>query len=315
MNPKTLVVFSHFDCENKVDDYVVYYLSRLAQMGFDVVFVSTSDLGSDERDRIRNHCLKVICRENSGYDFYSYKVGLLESGISLDSYQNVVLCNDSVYGPLRDLSGLFRRMEAENCDVWGLVESEEIERHLQSFFLVFRRAVLDSGALGQFFNEVEVLQSKREVIDMYEIGLSRQMIARGFKLKGCYSGANAWRRFQVFLRVTRSRQYSRSKTVSFAVGIARMCARILRNTALDFIEVFIQGKANRTHQYWDDILRKGVPFVKVDLLRSEVLGARVAGLVLDRINATTDYPVEIIRNHVLRTRYYYSRRCSPERAP
>ena len=99
-------VFVHYDKQNIVDDYVIYYLKELKIVTNTIIFVSTSDLANKERKKLEKYCDKIIIRENVGYDFYSWKIGLKILG-TLNIFDEIILCNDSVYGPLVKFQTIF----------------------------------------------------------------------------------------------------------------------------------------------------------------------------------------------------------------
>lgn len=177
-----LCVFAHFDRQGVVDDYVVHYLAALADLGCVIVFASAAGRLDDESiGKIRPYCVKIIVRDNAGYDFASWRDGLAVAG-DLSRYDRVILANDSVYGPLRDLAQMFRTLESRDAAVWGITDSLRYGRHLQSYFLVFERTVATSATFRQFWRELPDYRFKHSVIMQCEVGLSKRLARAGFKL-------------------------------------------------------------------------------------------------------------------------------------
>ena len=77
---------------------------------------------------------------------------------------------------------MFRAMEGRRADFWGLTFNTQRSGtpHLQSFFLVFRRPLLDAGALEDFFAERPEHATRNEAIDRFEIQLTDHLRRRGF---------------------------------------------------------------------------------------------------------------------------------------
>ena len=179
---KRLCVFSHFDRDNRIDDYVVYYLEQLHNLGCETVLVSTSgSLEGTGVDKVRPYCRRIIVRENRGYDFGSWKVGLRDAG-NISSYDGLILANDSVYGPIRDLQEVFHDMDARGYSAWGITDSLQIKYHLQSYFLVLEKIVLDSPEFTDFWDNLPHYRFKRSVIWNCEIGFSQRLLRAGFRL-------------------------------------------------------------------------------------------------------------------------------------
>lgn len=195
----TLCVFAHFDRDHVIDDYVVYYVQRLHELGCEIVFVSTAEhLSAAEIDKVRPYCHRVLVRENVGHDFGSWKVGLATI-VDLDRYRRLILANDSVYGPLHDLAGVFTAMEQTGADFWGITDSHRYRHHLQSYFLVFNGPVLRHAAFRRFWNRLPFYAFKHVVVWRGEIGLSGALQRAGFRLRAfCdYAGLRSTRREEV----------------------------------------------------------------------------------------------------------------------
>ena len=72
-------------------------------------------------------------------------------------------------------------MALRSCDFWGLTANrEQGGEHLQSYFLVFRRAVLDSGVLRAFLGGVRELSGRNSVVVMYESKFTEVLRKAGF---------------------------------------------------------------------------------------------------------------------------------------
>lgn len=186
---RRLCVFSHYDQGNLVSDSVWIYLEQLRAVGCDIVFVSTSPLHLHQNKpqwrRLLKTCDEVIVRKNVGYDFGSWKFGLKGREAELEKYDEVILANDSVYGPFLPLSIYFSAMEESNdYDVWSFTESFENRYHLQSYFLVFRLRRSDKVVklLLQFFQSYPYLSQRRAVVRMGELRLSRWLQRYGLRV-------------------------------------------------------------------------------------------------------------------------------------
>ena len=132
----------------------------------------------------QNSTIHVLFEKHGAYDFGSYRRGLevaQEQGL-LNQASHVLFCNDSVLGPLGDLAPVLARMQAEPDQAWGLTASHQLTPHLQSFFVLLARPLLEHTALQQFFQSIEPQASRHAVIERYELGLSRALLAAGCKL-------------------------------------------------------------------------------------------------------------------------------------
>ena len=122
----------------------------------------------------------VVRRPNVGYDFGSW-------GAALTAYPEiaakslVVLTNDSLAGPYGPLDDLLTRIEASPAEVWAATANEQPQVHLQSYLLGFRGGVLAREPLRGFFAGVRAQDTKRDVVQTYEFGLSELVRSHGLK--------------------------------------------------------------------------------------------------------------------------------------
>ena len=130
------------------------------------------------------HC-QALFGHHGEYDFGSYKRGLqhAEQLNWLDSATHVLLCNDSVYGPITDLAPVIAPMLERSDEAWGLTESHQLTPHLQSFFLLLGASVLKCPGVRGVFEAVEQQPHRQAVIEHYELGLSQALLRQGIELK------------------------------------------------------------------------------------------------------------------------------------
>ena len=181
-----LCIFSHYDKDDIIDPYVIYYLRNLFDEGFDVVFVSTaSNLKDTDIDKVKDFCRGILIKENIGYDFGAWKSGLEWIGDELFDYEKLLLCNDSVYAPIYPFDEVFQQME-DQYDFWGITDSYEVRYHIQSYFMFFERSVFSDEVFINFWKKYKIYKNKMNIVLNYEIGLSQKLLHRGFSL-GAYA--------------------------------------------------------------------------------------------------------------------------------
>lgn len=178
-------LFAHFDRNDKVDDYVFWYLSKLKEINFSIIFISASRISGEDVARLRVDCHDVILRENGGLDFGSWAEGLRKYGANIKG--RLLLANDSVYGPIGDLKEAFNRLTCDQADFYGMVESLQIAPHLQSWFLLFEPWVLGKKAFKQFFEQPFPAMGKQQIILTGEVALSQRLRLSGLRYKALHS--------------------------------------------------------------------------------------------------------------------------------
>ena len=157
-------------------------MRSLKEVGLSVVLISSNMGLSKESLGIANTmCSAVILRENRGWDFAGWALGITTLK-GMYNASEIVIANDSVYGPMHPISEMFDFMNERPWDLWSVTESFEVDWHLQSYFLVFKRSAIASDCFRRFWENVRILRTKHSVISRYEIKLARSLFvsrARG----------------------------------------------------------------------------------------------------------------------------------------
>ncbi|MEM6484779.1 MAG: rhamnan synthesis F family protein [Pseudomonadota bacterium] len=171
---RRICFFSHYDRDGLVAPHVIHYVRALAAAEYQVHFISTAPrLPEEARGALKATCSTVTVRENRGMDFGSWRYGL---GVLDGSADEVLLTNDSVFGPYADLTALVSQMRAMDCDVVGLTDSYELLHHLQSYFLLFRSAHAVNVLLPALLEPPFEGLTKPQIITMGELGLTRVVL-------------------------------------------------------------------------------------------------------------------------------------------
>lgn len=210
---KSLAVFAHYDVDNLIKKYVIYYLHKLSEMIDEIIFVSTSSLDKSELAKLESLNVQIIIRENVGHDFYSYKTGI-EAIENINEVGQLILCNDSCFGPLFPLSDIFTRITSLKADFWGMSANSRPQFHLQSYFLVFNNKIINSDGFKFFWQELQILDSKDQIVFNYEIGLSQKLISEGFFAQSFLPVADYkisiirlfWRKLVIYVKELTNRQ-------------------------------------------------------------------------------------------------------------
>lgn len=301
-----LVIFSHFDYENIIDEYVIYYLAKLKKLGSDIIFVSTSNIDEIQKNKIKNICMKIITRDNIGYDFMSYKTGFQQLEINESIYDQIVFCNDSVYGPIYPLENMFSEMKKKKeTDCWGVLINNQFEKHIQSFFIVFEKNTIVNGFLRSFIENIEVLDSKEDVIKNYEIGLSKQLKKNNYNISSFVKFPNILFRLKHFFYIIKIMKIERNTTKSFFTSYAKFYYRFFRKLLYWLnLTIFIKSINNSIFWWRYSIIKKN-PLLKIELLRTSPVSFDSVDVIINELTNYTDYPIDLIISHLKRTSKYY----------
>ncbi len=262
LGPK-LVLFMHFDSRGVVRQQLLDYMRDLAENGRGIVFVTNSGKLRPEAMRaLQGLCAAVIIRRNVGYDFGAWADALHELGLPRAGTEEVILANDSVFGPLLPLGDVLRRLDYSKAEIWGLTESWQVRYHLQSFFLAFGPAALRSETFAKFWNGVRPVPAKSYIVKTYEIGVTQAMVKGGLRC------AALWTYETLIKLVNRDEleklilaeetELGRADPIQITrkLQVLRIRDAVARRVAL-----------NPTSDLWRQLLLSGFPFIKRELLR------------------------------------------------
>ena len=134
------VVFAHYDKDSVIDDYVIYYLKALKEIAQNIVFVSCGSLSEYEKNKLNGIASKIIAEHHEEYDFGSYKRGFnyLKDNNILNEIDELILVNDSCFGPFYPFGEIFNDMDKKDCDFWGITKNNFGYRKVPNHFFVKR---------------------------------------------------------------------------------------------------------------------------------------------------------------------------------
>ena len=182
---KRVLIFAAYSRNGKVCEDVLGLLRAFRPFADKILFVADNEFNEKELQKLQKTADFVQCRHHGEYDFGSYKRGLdaAEEKGWLDGAEELIFCNDSCFGPCFPLLEMFSEMDKADCDFWGIVESREIQPHVQSYFWAFRKKLFASGLFKNFMAGVEKLSSPREIISKYEVPATAFFRENGFTVK------------------------------------------------------------------------------------------------------------------------------------
>lgn len=163
-----LGIFVFYDKQGKVDDYVIYLLEQLNKCLTDLIIVCNGRLSPEGKSRLEKLTNTLYTRENAGFDAMAYKLAMTDyvGWDTLVEYEEVVLLNDTFYGPFYPFSEMFDKMQESNADFWGITRQmatadyfsyneKVLPAYVQSYFWVFRQTVLRNKEFQEYWNQFD----------------------------------------------------------------------------------------------------------------------------------------------------------------
>lgn len=180
---KRVAILAVYDCEGIVHDYLEYYIESLSEVVSYLIIVVIGYIKDDSLKKLKKYSSEIYIKENKGYDAAAYKL-VFENYLDierLNQYDELILTNDTCFGPFIPFRDIFEEMDKKSIDFWGLkyIENNYLN-HLQSNFLVFCKNTFKN--ISQYFRtEICAADDKRSVVIKFEMCLFNFLIKRGFR--------------------------------------------------------------------------------------------------------------------------------------
>ena len=189
INKSRLGIFVFHDSDGIVDNYITYMLNDLVANLENLVVVVNGKITQEGRVSLQQFASEIIVRKNEGYDCGAWKDALVEHiGLeNLKQYDELVLLNDSFFGPFYSFEKIFEKMNASDIDFWGLTKQgadpdcEDTVAYLHRYFLVYRKNILQSNAFSDFFCNFKNPQTRGDAVKEFDVGLTKCLTEAGFK--------------------------------------------------------------------------------------------------------------------------------------
>lgn len=203
---RRLGIYTFFDKDGIVDDYVVYFLKALSDWTDKILVISNGPLEEAEQAKLEQIGCQVQIRENRGFDAWGVKFAIDQLGSNvLAQYDEVIIANNTLLGPVRSLEDMFSEMSRRELDFWGIASHPGmpdmdpfgcnpygyIPEHIQSFFYVIRRRMLTGEAFRRFWAELPQLPDYNAAVGMYETVMTRYFADAGYTWS-CYMDSDAY---------------------------------------------------------------------------------------------------------------------------
>ena len=198
---RRLVVYVVFDRRGDVDEYIPVALAGLREHAARVLVVVNGKLTDAGRSRLEPVADEILVRENKGFDIWAHKHALDHVGAGLAEFDEVVLTNDTWFGPVRPYGPVFERMGERAVHFWGMTDHAREEPnpftgkgvlpyHLQSFWIAVRREMFLSEEWAAYWRDLPEMPSYFDAVLRHEATFTEHFIERGFTADVAYPSAD-----------------------------------------------------------------------------------------------------------------------------
>ena len=190
-NMKRLLIYLTYDKQNIIDGYIGYFLRSMRPLISSIAVVCNMPHIAKGLHNLTGYADHIFYRRNKGLDAGGFKDALCTfiGWDALAQYDELILVNDSFYGPFDDISRIFSEMESRGLDFWGLMKrgagaygsTGTDPEHILSFFYVFQSPLLHSEAFRSYWEEMPYYEGYMDVVKKYERQLTRHFACLGYR--------------------------------------------------------------------------------------------------------------------------------------
>ncbi len=179
-----LGIFVFYDREGIVDSYIDYLLCDLRKCLSYLIIVVNGKVDILGYDIFSKYADQIVIRNNKGFDIGAYKeiIEDLHQKKEMRKWDEIVFCNDTFYGPFIPFTQIFDEMAQRQVDFWGLnyIDNSFLS-HIQSYFLVFGKKILEKGDLLAYMNCIDSdIKDLSEIYAVFEVGIFSYLKNRGY---------------------------------------------------------------------------------------------------------------------------------------
>lgn len=176
---KRLCIYLTYDKQKIVDRYIGYMLKELRKCVKTLVVVCNEDKILHGAENVEKYADNIFFRENIGFDAGGFKDALCKfvGWEKVLRYDELVLINDSFFGPFCPMEQIFDQMEAKDVDFWGLAKHGELRNsdrgdfsdHIQAYFLGIRKNMLCCSQFRRYWEDIPYYKLFNDVVFQHEV--------------------------------------------------------------------------------------------------------------------------------------------------
>lgn len=272
---KRLCIYFFYDKDGVADDYVIYYLSHMSEFFSEICVVVNGSLTEESHNKIKPYCSKLIIRDNIGFDAWAYKEALESYGFDYiaKNFDEVLLNNFTVYGPIGSFKPMFAKMHSSICDFWGhcryypakgqQVCGQNVPEHIMSYFILFRKQILQSRSFQFYFDTLHDIKNYDDARLYHEFRMTQYFEKLGY-ISDCFIDSKA---NSNFMGINTSVELAHKQLINEKSPILKRKALFLvqgqpqfnsdANSAIDIISHISKNKLYNIKLCFDNLIRTG----------------------------------------------------------
>jgi rhamnosyltransferase len=195
---KRIAIYVIHDKDGILDGYRKYYLQELRKVTDCIVAVVNGVLTAESRDELEYLVDDIFVRDNTGSLVYGWIIGIKHIGWdNLYKYDELLMLNDSFFGPFFPLDEMFSIMEKDNADFYGAMKNFEEKEYTSiagrplkhgyfrgsiCYFYIIRKRLFHSTEFRKYWEQEPVIVEDWDVYFFNEINFYDYVIDAGFRV-------------------------------------------------------------------------------------------------------------------------------------
>jgi rhamnosyltransferase len=190
--PRRLIIYVVWDRRGDIEGYVAHALGGLREHAAHILVVVNGALTDAGRTTLEPLADEILVRENRGFDIWGHKHALDHLGSRIDEFDELILTNDTWFGPIRPYGPVFARMDARPADFWGMTDHAREEPnpftgegvlfyHLQSFWIAVRRRMFLSAQWRAYWQLLPEMPGYFDAVLQHEAVFTEHFADAGFR--------------------------------------------------------------------------------------------------------------------------------------
>lgn len=269
-----LLIYFLYDRDGIVDDYIPYMLEEMDKQVKDIFVVCNGKITPEGKEKLKYYTDKILERENKGFDVWAYKTAMESLGWEkLEEYDEIILMNYTIMGPVYPLSEMFTAMAEKDLDFWGVTKFHQADfdpfgtvpygylpDHIQTHFLVIRRSLLMTDAFRRYWEEMPMINSYQESVGRHEANFTKKFADLGYQWD-VYADSEDYRRITYQPIIGAARQMLEEKRCpffkrrSFMQDYTVVLSESFGQEAVELYRFLDENTDFDMNLFWDNILR------------------------------------------------------------
>lgn len=278
MEKRRIALYVIYDKDGLLDDFRIYYLKELRKVTTKIIAIVSGTLTPESRNELEEIVDEIYVRENKGLLAGAWVDGLNYIGWdNMSQWDEVLMLNDSFFGPFYPLSELMDSAEKSDADFYGAFKNYEEKSYTSiagrpmkhdhfmgsiCYFYIIKERLLHSPEFKRYWNNLPEIKEDWDTYFFAEIDFYQYVLDCGFKIDA-YQGD--------------------SLKGYFFDNLSHNMYKLVKNDKIPFA---------RIRPFCTDIKNQS----------SQVHYGKDPRQTLDFIDKETDYDVDMIWKYILRTK-------------